>query len=95
MTFRTEMSGDNERVPALLESLGVKLKGQKEISDVYMPDYKMGLFTIEVPDNYSVDEFRAFMEANIDSNPQFVNMHRCFQTLKEGFEPDEEWFIRN
>ncbi|HCH0249100.1 TPA: hypothetical protein NKB28_004301 [Vibrio parahaemolyticus] len=95
MTFRTEMSGDNERVPALLGSLGVKLKEQKEISDVYMPDYKMGLFTIEVPDNYSVDEFRAFMEATIDSNPQFVNMHRCFQTLKEGLEPDEEWYIRN
>ncbi|MCE9842658.1 hypothetical protein [Vibrio antiquarius] len=95
MTFRTEMSGDNERVPALLESLGVKLKGQKEISVANMPDYKMGVFTIEVPDGNSVDEFRSFMEATIDSNPQFEDMHRCFQTLREGLEHDEEWIIRN
>lgn len=87
MTFRTEISGDNERVPALLEALRVKLKEQKELSVMNMPAYKMGEFTVEVPDNYSVDEFRDLMEATIDSNPQFVDMHRCFQTLKEGLEP--------
>lgn len=94
MTFRTECSADNERVPALIEALGVQLRDQKVLSDEIATEYKMGEFTIEVPNNYSVEEFRSRMQKTIDNNKQFVDMHRCFQTLKEGTEHDKEWFKR-
>jgi hypothetical protein len=92
MTFRTEAECDNENVPALLNELKVQLKAQHDISDSLCDDYKMGLFTIEVPERFSLEDFRKLMMDLINNDKRFVDMHRCYQTLNVGLEPDSKWY---
>jgi len=92
MTFRTEMECDNKNIPALLDALAVQLKVQREISDRLVPSYKMGVFTIEVPEQYSLESFRDSMINIIENDERFIDMHRCHQTLNIGLEPDNKWY---
>lgn len=93
LTFRTEMAGDNERVPLLLEVAGCELVNQQEISDPLMKAYKMGLYTIMLPAGVSLKEFHKKFITIIDSDERFVDMHRCWQTLNLGDEPNEDWGV--
>lgn len=88
MTFRTELECDNTKVPELLELMGVML-----IERPSNANDDTCVFTIEAPETCPIDYLREEMKKVIDSeNSQFPNMHRCYQTLNEGFETNEEWF---
>lgn len=92
MTFRTECIGDADSVPDLLTLLGLKLVNEEIISDVNAPAYKMGAFTID--SDIDLEELRSRMEKAINNDERFIDMHRCYQTLNEGLEPDEKWYTR-
>lgn len=92
MTFRTEMESDNKNIPTLLKVLSVQLKVQRNVSDKLVNSYKMGVFTIEVPEQYSIESFRDLMRSIIENDERFVDMHRCHQTLNIGLEPDNKWY---
>jgi hypothetical protein len=84
-TFKVEDCCDSPRVPLLLKELCVELENDTG-----------GTFTILVTDDTELEAFRERMEALVDGEDErFIDMHRCGQTLKEGLEPDYEWFRRN
>lgn len=92
-TFRTEMSGDNENVPALIEALGLRLVSTDELSDQNLPAYKMGKFTVDIGD-WEIEDLRGEMEMFTLVHDQFIDMHRCYQTLQLGTEPNNQWYMR-
>lgn len=94
-TFRTETDADNERVPALLVAIDATLLSERIISEPSYPTYKMGVFTIE--SEHGLSELKRSIYDLVFSNDddRFADMHRCFQTLNEGNEPDELWHIED
>ena len=81
MTFRTECAHDIQRVYPLLEKLNVELSNQDGC-----------IFTIKARE--SVDRVRERMVSLIMKGDRFVDLHRCFQTLNTGTEPDNFWFMK-
>lgn len=88
--FRTEMSADNNRVPSLMEAMGLILESETEISEPSVPEYKMGVFTFYA--SLELEQLRTNMEQLVENDDRFVDMHRCYQTLSEGTEPDDFWY---
>lgn len=89
MTFRTEILFDNERVPALLELMGVVQIDRP--SHLHSDDCT---FTIQAPETCPIDYLRDEMKKAIEcENSKFPDMHRCYQTLNEGFDTNEEWYF--
>lgn len=84
LTFRTECDFDNDRVPALLAEIGVDLK------EVVVSDGN--IFTLLT--EHSLETFRQQMKTVIDHDMEYVDLHRCHQTLNTGTEPNNEWYER-
>jgi hypothetical protein len=82
-TFRAECLFDGERVPDLLKAL--KLNQARNINNANRND----IYSFYIPDGIPLDEIKEQMTALIDNDIRFVDMHRCFQTLHEGYEPNE------
>lgn len=95
VAFRTESSFDNERVPNLLRELGVVYAEEVEVSDSVNPNYKIGVYSFNLPNNESFTDFRERMIELIETNKEFVDMHRCWQTVAEGEEPNEKWYLED
>lgn len=76
-SFSVKCEADARKVPELLEFLGI---------DTYTND-PAEVFTIEVS-KACADTIRARMKEAVDNNKCFGDMHRCYQTLKAGTEPD-------
>lgn len=91
-SFRTEMEADNERVPELMRVLGLSISGYRSVSDNLLSEYKMGVFCFE--SQMSLSELEQLFEAEIETNELFVDMHRCYQTLAVGEEPNEKWYLK-
>jgi len=94
ITFRTECEADGANVLDLLEHAKIKYTKctSKLIPDALVPDYKMWMYTLEIEDNVEIEALKKRLQESIDNEPRFVDMHRCFQTLIEGTEPNERWF---
>lgn len=90
--FRTECAFDGKQVPALLSALGVRDFTGTIVNDIRVPVYEMVVFRFQSP--ITLDEFRRRMEEIVESDSRFTDMHRCYQTLAVGYEPDEKWFLR-
>lgn len=86
-TFRTECFNDIPRAKDMLAYLDAKIVNEKELSDINMPDYKMGQFTIELPKPYTTETFAEKLISLSITDERFVDLHRCGQTLNEGLEP--------
>ena len=94
MTFRTELSCDNERVPALLKIVGAVQV--KRPSHLYIDEEDELVFSIEVPDSCEIEDLRKRMKLAIKENiNELYDLHRCYQTLNEGYDTDEEWYKKN
>lgn len=88
MTFRTELECDNDKVPELLELMGVKI-----IERPSNVDNEPCVFTIEAPETCPIDFLKEKMKEVIEcENSQFPEMHRCYQTLNEGYDTNEKWY---
>lgn len=96
LTFRTEGFNDGERVPVLLESVGLSecLINRDVLKDPVNENWEMDVFSLELPDGTDIEEVRSKLETKIYGDDRFIDMHRCAQTLAVGDEPDEEWFRR-
>lgn len=93
MTFRTECAFDADLVPSLMDELSFAIVDRKMIQDAVCPSFEMGMFTIEVPEHYTVEDVRSIMCSKIDCDDQYIDMHRCYQTLNEGLTPNEKWYL--
>lgn len=90
MAFRTECKADAEGVPALLKELGCIMYKSQE------PEGPLGtvIFNCKI-DCSDLESLRAKMRKLIENDERFIDMHRCYQTLNVGSEPDEDWFKRS
>lgn len=88
-TFRTECEYDGKNVAALLGELGLSIQSSSMVED--RPGYNLCIFSFVVPDNSSVADMQQRMKILVDNDERFIDMHRCFQTLQEGSEPNEGW----
>jgi len=86
MTFRAESEYDAERVPLLLEAIGIKEYIKHTNADDSL-EAKKSIFTIKTEIEMSV--FSVMMEYLIEKDDRFLGMSRCYQTLSEGFKPDD------
>lgn len=92
-TFRTECQADNENVPQLLYRMKAKKTQGKIINDAIAPAHTMGVFTFQLNNTWSLENVREYMKVLIESDPIFIDMHRCYQTLAEGLEPNNQWYL--
>jgi len=88
-TFRTECERDGERVPALLNELGVAIE-RKTLSEC-VPGYNVCVFSFLIQQGVTVKQMKLKMEFFIRNDPRFVDLHRCYQTLQAGDIPSEVW----
>jgi hypothetical protein len=86
-TFRTEAACDIPRAKELLKTLSVEIASEKTIDDANMPSYKMGLFHIKMPTDMTVGDLASKIEQLTVSDERFVDLHRCYQTLRLGDTP--------
>lgn len=84
-TFRTECYDDGERVPELLKELGLTLVSEKMVPDG--PRWYLWIFTVNIPDQKTVDNIKEQMEFLINNDKRFIDLHRCYQTFQEGENP--------
>ena len=85
MTFIAESEYDAERVPLLLEAIGVK-EFIKHINSEQEGE-KHSIFTIKT--DIKVKVFSVMMRYLINKDARFLGMARCYETLSEGFKPNE------
>lgn len=84
-TFRAECWFDGTRVPELLKALN--LNQTRNIDNADRDD----LYSFHIPDSASINDLKETMQILIDNDTRFYDMHRCWQTLQEGYEPNEDF----
>lgn len=94
-TFRVEAPCDAERVPGLLNKLkesfpSLELKFEKNVGDEL---FTLTAYSFSVNDVEDVEPIRQVMIKLIEGDDTYVDMHRTYQTLNEGSEPNEDWFL--
>ena len=93
-SFRTECEADGKNVSDLILCAGIEctiLEG-KLVSDDLAPQYKMWAYTMKCKDTEDMEGIKSKMKNCVDNHPQFVDMHRCYQTLAIGDTPNEQWY---
>lgn len=94
-TFRTEGFNDGERVPALLQRVGVDVVRTWVENDAIAGErWKMDFFTISIPEGDTVETVRARMQHLIETDREFADLHRCEQTLMEGDQPGDPFRLQ-
>lgn len=90
-SFRTEFVEDSPRALQLIEALGLKPTSAWTEAD---GSWRLGFFTVESEE--SLETLRKRMEETAIGDPaRFADLHRCYQTLAEGDEPNELWYRRS
>ena len=90
-TFRTEASCDNKAARGLVQAINGRLLVSQLIKDPSLPAWTMGQYTFE--SQQSLESLRAGMFKIIRINPRYADLHRCAQTLAEGYEPNNSWYM--
>ena len=93
MTFRTECKHDNQFVPNLIGQLGARITKVRLRPFNNDQTFLYGVFTIETNDECSVKEFQQRMKSHLETSTEFFDLHRCYQTLNEGDEPNVDWCL--
>lgn len=82
MSFNAECEFDAMRVPEFLMTAMIRNWAIVRV---------IGLtFVIDVEESVEITQYR-MMEV-VDNIDKFADMHRCYQTLQEGTEPNREWY---
>ena len=85
ITCRTECVADKERAIDLVKTLGVS-----DIQTIEKPEYV--IITFILPWCATIEPLRSHLEQVINSDPRFIDLHRCYQTMQEGDKPNDEWY---
>lgn len=88
-TFRTECEADGERVPALLKELDLSVKSRFIEEDI--PRYNVCVFRIVISEPLLISTLKKRMEFLVKNDKRFADLHRCYQTLQIGENPNEDF----
>ena len=86
-TFRPESDLDLPRAKTLVEEIGCSVMGITRLAGE-----SVSHITVKLPPGILLEGLVGEMCFHIEHNEEYVDLHRCAQTLREGHLPNENWF---